>query len=160
MAGGNQVKNAEKAGETDNATNLADIRGQVQGRSGEFAARLAETNSRLDAQSNAAEVEKVSADDTPVATRMAEITSTIMEQAEVVENVDAQKAELDEALMNALDDVREQKEASEEMVKDTDTQEAELDEALKNALDDVREQKEASEEKKQDQTGGIANIAA
>jgi hypothetical protein len=114
---GNEVK----ADETSNTANTRD-----KGEAEELAARLAEANSRLDAQSDAAEVED--ADDTSVSTRMAEITSTIMEQAEVAA--------------------------------DTDTQKVELNETLMNALNDVREQKETSEEKKEDDSGGIASLAA
>ena len=118
-AGGNQAKTEQldAAARTDEAgetANLTDIRGRGESEAEQLAARLAEANSRLDAQSDAAEVTQAAADDKPVATEMAAITSTILEEADMVEDADAQKIELSETLMNALKDVREQKEHSEE----------------------------------------------
>ena len=103
-----------KAGgnETDTDSNFTAITNTGEGSAEKLAARLDAANSRLDANSDAAKLEDVVVEDIPRATQMSEISSTIMAEADLVTNADMQKIEHNEALLSALNEVREQDDTS------------------------------------------------
>ncbi|MDP6476268.1 MAG: hypothetical protein QF894_15315 [Alphaproteobacteria bacterium] len=118
LSGANMIALQASGGMDVEASNFAETRDQGSGEAEELAARLAEANSRLDAQSDSAEVEEVVVENVPASTRMAEITNAIMEQADVAADTDTQKVELNESLMNALNEVREKADSSDDKKED------------------------------------------
>ena len=79
-----------------------------------MAARLEQANGRADADSGTAKVDDAKANNEPVATRMADISSTILEDADMVGDVDAQKVAQNETLMAAIDQAQEKDDSSKE----------------------------------------------
>ena len=117
LSGGNliavQASDGKAGGnETDTDSNFTAITNTGEGSAEKLAARLDAANSRLDAESDAAKLEDVVVEDIPRATQMSEISSTIMAEADLVTNADMQKIEHNEALLSALNEVREQDDTS------------------------------------------------
>ena len=81
------------------------------GEADKMAARIEQANARMEAETNTTQVEGVKAVDAPAATHMSDISSIILRDAEMIQDIETQQIERNETLMSAITDAKEKDES-------------------------------------------------